>query len=570
MFTQSMPALAQALSGALPEAALRQLMQALGNCQQPLTHRGAVNLQPPSATGPGGLARSGVWRASDYRDILPTAGQGAAVYLPGYGGMGGGTINNTSNYDGNQFSFPINQEFGYNNYFGGDTFNVAGNSTFNNTFSTNLTTSTLTTSNINATYINNTPIGPSDGGGFSGFGGGPGGVFTGGGPGGVVFVGGGGGGGNPNVGRKMAIRTVVTKVEDKATGKVSIPNVTGLTVKSTAVTVNAKNTDVKITTTGSIDAPTVTSAKTKSGSATGKATVPTVTGASLSEAKATGSIKYVVYDSATVSELTGKVSVPTGGSLSDAKASGSISYDVYKSATVSNLSGTVDVPTSGSFTATPSGIAAECTIDGLEGSITIPVVTGGSLDADCKLNLTTKEQTIKVKFSGSPTCKVTSQGTVSGTVSLSGTSQKTVNITAPTIELTKSSGSATASLSVTGSVTLSGSSEATVTIPAPTIKLNEASGTADADLSVSGGKISLTPGTQQADVSITVPALDVDLTPGTENVPVTTTGTASVLYPDGTGELTSGEVDFETIYESKSVDVTVKSTSESISFLKPN
>jgi len=493
VFTQSMPALAQALSGALPEAALRQLMQALGNCQQPLTHRGAVNFQPPEATGAGGLARTGTWKTSDYRDLLPTAGQDVLVDMPGYGGGGG--ITNTTNYDGNQFSFPINQEFNYNNYFGGDTFNVAGDSTFNNTYNNNVTTNSLTTNNINATYINNTYVGQAGRDGIDGAAGAAGrdGITT------VIFVDGGGGGGGGR-GGKMAIKKFVIEVESTAAGTVSVPHVSELQLKNKAITVNTESTDVPITTKGEIKAPTVKSATTKAGTATGKVSVPTITSAS----------------------------------LSDAKASGTIKYDVYKTATIGNLTGTVPVPSGGTFKGTPSGIEVEGSIGTLTATVSVPVVTGGSLDADCKLQLTTENRDIQITLKGAPTCKVTSQGEVSG------------------------------------SVTLSGSTDATVNITAPTITLNQSNGSATADLSVSGGKIDLTPGTADRDVTITLPAIGVDLTHGTEPVSVETKGTASVTTPDGTGELTSDEVDWEEIYEEKRVQVTVNSKSESVSFLKPD
>ena len=42
MYTQSAPSLMNALSGYLPDAAVRAVVQALGNCQQPLAHRGEV------------------------------------------------------------------------------------------------------------------------------------------------------------------------------------------------------------------------------------------------------------------------------------------------------------------------------------------------------------------------------------------------------------------------------------------------------------------------------------------------------------------------------------------------
>jgi hypothetical protein len=46
MLTQLMPALAQAMQGISSDQAARQLMQSLGNCNQPLEHRSAVAVSP--------------------------------------------------------------------------------------------------------------------------------------------------------------------------------------------------------------------------------------------------------------------------------------------------------------------------------------------------------------------------------------------------------------------------------------------------------------------------------------------------------------------------------------------
>jgi hypothetical protein len=137
MFTQSMPQLAQALSGALPEAALKQLMQALGNCQQPLTHRGSVNFVPPTTTGVGGLKKSGSWNPAQYQNLMPNAGSQGYVDMPSNGPTT--TVNNTSNYAGGNFSFPMNQEFTYSSYYGGSTFNVLGDTNFQNITTNNIT-----------------------------------------------------------------------------------------------------------------------------------------------------------------------------------------------------------------------------------------------------------------------------------------------------------------------------------------------------------------------------------------------------------------------------------------------
>jgi hypothetical protein len=46
MLTNAMPAVTRALQGSLPQAALKQLTQALGNCNQQLTHRGDISVRP--------------------------------------------------------------------------------------------------------------------------------------------------------------------------------------------------------------------------------------------------------------------------------------------------------------------------------------------------------------------------------------------------------------------------------------------------------------------------------------------------------------------------------------------
>jgi hypothetical protein len=557
-----MPALAQALSGALPEAAIRQLMQALGNCQQPLTHRGAVNIQPPATTGAGGLARPGAWKASEYRDLLPTVGQRAFVDMPGFGGgggPGGQVINTSNNYAGNQFSFPINQEFQYSNYFGGDTFNVAGDSTFSNAFSTNFTNSTLTTSNIFVSSINNTPVAPAvvggggglgGGGGFGGFGG-----DLGGGGGGFVFVNGGFGGGGGR-GGQVATANYVQSVAKSAT--VSVPHVSGLQVSNTGVTVETNDEEISVISVGEVKCPVIKSASIGSFTAKGTVEFPTVKSVTMSGGKAEGQIEYEKYATATCSSMTGTVSVPSGGDLSGGKASGSIKYDVYDKATCDKLSGSVSLPTGGTFKATPSGISVSGSLGSLEGSVTLDVVTGGSLDSDCKLQLQTESKTFKVNFTGAPSCDVTSQGSVSGGISLTGSNKTAVEITTPVITLSKSSGSASVSLDVTGTVKLSGSSSATVEIPAPKITLEPSIGTAEASLKLSGATLVVNPGTGQAPVTVEAAGPAVTLETGTDGVSFSASGIAYVKQPTGKGELTSGEVDWEEISEEKKIDLQVK------------
>lgn len=149
--TQSMPALARALTGVLPDGAVRQLMQALGNCNQPYTSRGVQNFQAPEQLGNNnGVYSGGPWNPSDYPGLIPDAGSPGQTVIPGPGGWTGGNYyggaNNVSNYGGNSFYFPTSQEFSLNNYYGGPIMNVGGNSTFNNITTNNITTNNITIS----------------------------------------------------------------------------------------------------------------------------------------------------------------------------------------------------------------------------------------------------------------------------------------------------------------------------------------------------------------------------------------------------------------------------------------
>ncbi len=627
MFTQSMPQLAQALSGALPEAALRQLMQALGNCQQPLSHRGAVNIQPPNTTGAGGLARPGVWRTSDYRDLLPTAGQDTFVDVAGdtYN-----NTNNTNNYDGHQFNFPINQDFNYNNYFGGDTFNVAGNSTFENTTINNTTTENLNTTNLNVDYINNTYVGQAGRDGASGRDGRDG-ITT------VLF---GGGGFVPmqlpfTNGRTRILKSVLVS------GTVGVPHATNAYVFDKAVTVGTTDRNKEFTVTGTVEVPTVESASISAISASGTVTLPTVTGGSLSGATASGNISYDTYPTATCSTITGTVSLPTGGSLSGATAGGTISYDTYPTATCGTVSGTVSlpttgalagatasgtitydiyptvnvgsvtglcsVPTTGSFTATPEGIKADASLGSLAGTVTIPIPTGGYLDASCKLVLTTTNQTYNVTFTGTPGVTISSQGSVAGsvllggitsrsltifgpsvtlnkstatvtptftvaggTVTLSGSTSRALSITTPTISLTKTAATAAFSAPVSGGVvSLTGSTATAVSITTPTVTLTKSSGSASASLTVNGGTFTPTSGSTTSTVTVSATGATVTLTAGTINVPASLSGSIAVKEPTGEGTLKDDEVSLDEEQETKKLDITVGAKADILVYLRP-
>lgn len=159
MFTQSSPALVNALLGTLPDNAVRALTQSLGNCNQPLTHRGAVNLQPsnPPQDGPGIYTDqlSGQWNPADYSSLLPNTSTAAAVDIPGWDSADGP---NNRNFYGDNFNFPTSQEFAINNYYGGPNTYVGGNTFLENAYTTNQTTVNHSVENLTVKTINGQPV----------------------------------------------------------------------------------------------------------------------------------------------------------------------------------------------------------------------------------------------------------------------------------------------------------------------------------------------------------------------------------------------------------------------------
>lgn len=122
MLTQSMPAIVRALQGVLPPAAVKQLTQALGNCSQPLTHRGNVNIQPfnPLESGGPGAYGGGQWNVNEYGDLIQQDSQ-AFYDLPGYSSDW-----NAFNFGGDNFYFPTSQNFSIVNNFAPGTTALGG------------------------------------------------------------------------------------------------------------------------------------------------------------------------------------------------------------------------------------------------------------------------------------------------------------------------------------------------------------------------------------------------------------------------------------------------------------
>lgn len=152
MLTQATPPLIKALQGIFPPNAIKQLTQSLGNCNQPLTHRGDINVQPRGPANRNGVAQSGGWNPNDYPDLFPNAGELDNGQFD-VAGWSAGDWNN-HNYYGDQFFFPTSQEFILNNYYGGPTNNFGGNTFFDNS----------THRNINVETINGAPAPGAPGG----------------------------------------------------------------------------------------------------------------------------------------------------------------------------------------------------------------------------------------------------------------------------------------------------------------------------------------------------------------------------------------------------------------------
>lgn len=156
MLTQSAPAIVNALAGVLPSNAVQALTQALGNCNQPLTHRGPITFSPPDPQQDGpGLVGPGRWNWGDYAHLLPNSDQQANLDVAGWEPAGGW---NNHNYYGDTFNFPTSQEFTLNNYYGGPNVYNGGNSFFENSYVTNLTVQNQQVTNLTVETINGEPV----------------------------------------------------------------------------------------------------------------------------------------------------------------------------------------------------------------------------------------------------------------------------------------------------------------------------------------------------------------------------------------------------------------------------
>lgn len=188
MFTQAMPALSRAMQQSTPPGQMANISRALGNCEQPLTHRGPVAFLPPS-----NLARNnrgvyqgwspvagspnygnGPWNPSQYPNLIPSAGFPGSFDIAG---MNHPAWNSGNSYASN-FSFPTDQHFNQNQYFGGPSFYVTNNAQIDNIYNQNFEGDEVTVKNFNTITINGNPTsgqpGPPGASGAQGLPGAPG------------------------------------------------------------------------------------------------------------------------------------------------------------------------------------------------------------------------------------------------------------------------------------------------------------------------------------------------------------------------------------------------------------
>lgn len=210
MFTSQAPLLLSVLSGAMSQDSARQLAQVFANCNQDLTHRGSVNLQntplyqkngvlsQQSAAGvpPWGLGnqagsgeafpfggRSGSLYGGNYYGVDGPSNALQSAYRPGnsawqpyansdrnyYSGSdpfvapspgGGYTAGDWITYTGDTNTFDLAPRIteNINQYYGGPTFQVAGDSIFDNSVTNNSYITNLSTQNISVEQVNGEPV----------------------------------------------------------------------------------------------------------------------------------------------------------------------------------------------------------------------------------------------------------------------------------------------------------------------------------------------------------------------------------------------------------------------------
>lgn len=161
MFTQQAPAIVRALREALTPEQLEQLTTSLGNCQQPLAHRGPVSIAPSQFPGRNnrGVYGPGAWDPSQYPGLIPNAG-GKNFYE--IGGMDA-PIWNSGNQYASAFNFPTDQYFSQNQFFGGPQVYITHGANIENITNQNFEGDTATVNSITVNQFNGQDLPPTAG-----------------------------------------------------------------------------------------------------------------------------------------------------------------------------------------------------------------------------------------------------------------------------------------------------------------------------------------------------------------------------------------------------------------------
>jgi hypothetical protein len=148
MFTSAAKQLFAALGKASPQDS-QGLAGAVANCQQPLSHRGPVNLSPVQATRRDGTFAVNPWAATGGLPLPPAGAPGAD--LP--------SSPSPWNSYNTAFYFPTDNFFTQNQFFGGPTLHVGGPIDASSVYTQVLEGSTATIGRINVQQINGDPVG---------------------------------------------------------------------------------------------------------------------------------------------------------------------------------------------------------------------------------------------------------------------------------------------------------------------------------------------------------------------------------------------------------------------------
>ena len=186
MFTSQAASMLRTLDGAMPNTSLRDMVQIFANCSQSLSHRGGTDLSPPAFP----YLKNGVntkaplsWNPDSpgynlgpsnnngyYNNVggSPSYDFSSGDYSPFFEGPSNFSDNSSWNaINENSYSFPFAQNIRSDNLYGGPTFNVAGDSYFDNSHADTYNGDTVNTNNINIgggsikfgdTYIDNSVV----------------------------------------------------------------------------------------------------------------------------------------------------------------------------------------------------------------------------------------------------------------------------------------------------------------------------------------------------------------------------------------------------------------------------